>query len=252
MCYNIFGEFFMEKKVVIVTGSSRGLGRIIIERFAKEGYAVVINYNDSFEEAKSLYNDIVKKTDALMIKADVSNEEEVNNMVSTVYNEYGRIDCLVNNAGIALDSTFYDKSVENFKKILDVNLVGTFIVSKAVSKYMLKQGYGNIINISSTNGIDTYYPYSMDYDASKAGVISLTHNLAVQFSPNIRVNCVAPGWIDTDMNKNMDEEFRNKEEEKILLKRFATCDEVANVVYFLSSDEASYVNGSIIRVDGGY
>ena len=238
----------MGKKVVVITGSSRGLGACIARRFACD-YNVVINYNNSYEEAKKLYDELCLVTDCLMVKADVSDEDEVNNMVSMAIQEFGRIDCLVNNAGIALDSTFEDKSVSDFKKILDVNLIGTFIVSKAVSKYIDK---GSIINISSTNGIDTYYPYSLDYDASKAGVISLTHNLAVELSPKIRVNCVAPGWINTDMNSDLDDDFKKKEENKILLGRFAEPDEIANVVYFLASEEASYINGSVIRVDGGY
>ncbi len=238
----------MGKKVVVITGSSRGLGACIARRFACD-YNVVINYNNSYEEAKKLYDELCLVTDCLMVKADVSDEDEVNNMVSMAIQEFGRIDCLVNNAGIALDSTFEDKSVSDFKKILDVNLIGTFIVSKAVSKYIDK---GSIINISSTNGIDTYYPYSLDYDASKAGVISLTHNLAVELSPKIRVNCVAPGWINTDMNSELDDDFKKKEEKKILLGRFAEPDEIANVVYFLASEEASYINGSVIRVDGGY
>lgn len=238
----------MEKKVVIVTGSSRGLGASIARRFSSE-YRVVINYNNSYDDAKKLYDELSLVTECLMVKADVSNEYEVNNMVNLVMSKFGRIDCLVNNAGIAIDSTFEDKKVSDFRKILDVNLVGTFIVSRAVSKYMEN---GSIINISSTNGIDTYYPYSMDYDASKAGVISLTHNLALELSPKVRVNCVAPGWMNTDMNKELDSDFIKLEESKILLGRFGEVSEVANVVYFLASDEASYVNGSIIRVDGGY
>ena len=155
-------------------------------------------------------------------------------------------------ATTAIDTLFEDKTVENFRKIIDVNLIGTFLVSKYASEYMLKNKSGKIINISSTNGIDTYYPYGLDYDASKAGVISLTHNLAMQFAPYINVNCIASGWINTDMTKELDEDYIKEESSKILLGRFAEPMEIANVVAFLASDEASFVNGSIIRVDGGY
>ena len=163
-------------------------------------------------------------------------------------NKFNHIDILVNNAGIAIDTIFEDKTKEMFKKTLEINLIGTFLVSKKASKYM---NNGSIINISSTNGIDTYYPYSMDYDASKAGVISLTKNLAVELAPNIRVNTVAPGWINTEMNKELSNEFKEKAIKKILLNRFGKPEEVAKVVYFLSTENASYINGSIIRVDGG-
>ena len=240
-------------KTVLVTGSSRGLGKSIILKFAENNYNVIINYNNSKKEAMELERYIKDNynVEVLAIKADVGNEIEVKNMFNEIINKFGNIDVVVNNAGIAIDTVFIDKTVENFYKILDTNLIGTFLVSKYASKYMLEKKNGNIVNISSTNGIDTYYPYSMDYDASKAGIISLTKNLSKELSPYIRVNCVCPGWITTDMNNSLDKEYMSKEITKINLKRFAEPKEIANVVYFLASDEASYVNGSIIVVDGG-
>ena len=237
----------MNKKIALVTGSSRGIGRETIKKFAQEGYNVVINYNNSYEDAISLKDEVEKEYNvkALVIKCDVSNEEEVKDMIDYIIKEFNRIDVVVNNASISIDTVFEDKTVDNFKRILDVNLIGTFLVSKYASNYM---NNGSIINVSSTNAIDTYYPEGLDYDASKAGVISLTHNLAKQFSPNIRVNAVAPGWTRTDMNKNIDE---NEYKDDILLKRFADPKEIASVIVFLASNEASYINNSVIRVDGG-
>lgn len=242
------------RKTVLITGGSRGLGRACALKFAQLGYNVIINYNNSLKEAVSLeaylkenYNILV-----LLVKADISKEDEVINMMNVIKNSFQKIDCLVNNAGIAIDTLFEDKTVQNFRKIIDVNLIGTFLVSKYIGALMLKEKSGTIINVSSTNAIDTYYPYSLDYDASKAGVISLTHNLARQFAPYIRVNCVAPGWINTEMNKDLDKEFVEEENKKILLGRFSEPSEIANVIAFLASDGASYINGSVIRVDGGY
>ena len=240
-------------KTVLVTGASRGRGRSIIIKFAENNYNVVINYNNSKKEALELERYIKDnyQVEVLTIKADVGNEIEVKNMFNEIINKFNSIDIVVNNAGIAIDTIFEDKTVDNFHKILDTNLIGTFLVSKYASKYMLEKKYGNIINISSTNGIDTYYPYSMDYDASKAGIISLTKNLSKELSPYIRVNCICPGWIITDMSNSLDKEYMNREMTKINLKRFADPMEIANVVYFIASDDASYVNGSIISVDGG-
>ena len=240
-------------KTVLVTGASRGLGRSIIIKFAENNYNVVINYNNSKKEALELEGYIKDnyQVEVLTIKADVGNEIEVKKMFNEIINKFNSIDIVVNNAGIAIDTIFEDKTVDNFHKILDTNLIGTFLVSKYASKYMLEKKYGNIINISSTNGIDTYYPYSMDYDASKAGIISLTKNLSKELSPYIRVNCICPGWIITDMSNSLDKEYMNREMTKINLKRFADPMEIANVVYFIASDDASYVNGSIISVDGG-
>lgn len=242
------------EKVALVTGSSRGIGAATIMEFAKKGYSVVINYVNSEEEAMALKKQVEEEyhVASLAIKADVSREEEVSNMIEEVIHTFGHIDCLVNNAGIAIDTLFEDKTVENFRKTLDVNLIGTFLVSKYVGKYMLKEKKGSIINISSTNGIDTVYPMSLDYDASKAGVISLTRNLAIQYAPYIRVNSVAPGWVLTDMNQELDSEFIKEECESILENRFADPSEIAKVVVFLASDDASYINNEVIRVDGGW
>ena len=241
-------------KTVLVTGASKGIGEQIAYKFASKNYNVIINYNTDFKNALRIKNDIETKYNvkAITIKCDVSKEEEVKQMVEQSIKEFGSIDCLVNNAGIAIDTLFEDKTAENFRKILDVNLVGAFLVSKYVGEYMLKEKSGKIINISSTNGIDTFYPMSIDYDASKAGMISLTHNLALQYAPYINVNAIASGWVETEMTKDLDEEFIMEEQEKIFLKRFAKPEEIANVVFFLASDEASYINGEIIRVDRGY
>lgn len=242
------------RKNVLITGGSRGLGRACALKFAQLDYNIIINYNNSLKEAVSLeaYLKENYNISVLLVKADISKEDEVINMVNVIKNSFQKVDCLVNNAGIAIDTLFEDKTVQNFKKIIDVNLIGTFLVSKYIGALMTNEKSGTIINVSSTNAIDTYYPYSLDYDASKAGVISLTHNLARQFAPYIRVNCVAPGWINTEMNKELDKEFIEEENKKILLGRFSEPSEIANVIAYLASDEASYINGSVIRVDGGY
>ena len=242
------------KKTVLITGSSQGIGAATALKFAKEGYNVIINYNSSKDKALELAESIESQYNvkALPIKCDISNEDEIKNMVEQSYKTFGNIDVLVNNAGIAIDTDFRDKTKENFQKILDVNLIGPFLVSKYTGVKMMENKIGVIVNVSSTNGIDTFYPYSLDYDASKAGIISLTHNLALQFAPYVRVNSVAPGWVNTDMNKELDEDYIKEENKKIYLKRFAEPNEIANVIYFLATDEASYINSEVIRVDGGF
>lgn len=243
----------MEKRIVLVTGSSIGLGSEIIKKYASNGFNVVINYLSHEKEAFELMNEVSLKygIEALCIKADISNEEEINKLKDEIINKFGKIDVLINNASISRDNDFNLKTKNDFMRVLEVNLVGTFLVSRIFGNLMYEKKSGKIINISSTNGIDTYYEYGLDYDASKSGVINLTHNLANHYSPYVNVNCVCPGWIDTPMNKDMDIEFRKCEEEKILLNRFAKTDEIASLVYFLGSDEANYINDSIIRIDGG-
>lgn len=241
-------------KVALVTGSSRGIGKAIVSNFAKEGYNVVINYIIEKNEALKLKEELEKKykVKASCYEADVSNENAVKNMVRDIINEFGKIDVLVNNAGIAIDKKFEDRTVEDWKETLNVNLIGPFIVSKYVGNEMIKNKKGKIINISSTNGINSFFPTSIDYDASKAGLINLTHNLAIQFAPYINVNCVAPGWVNTDMNKKLPKELIEEETNKIYKKRFAEPIEIAKVVTFLASDDADYINDEVIKVDGGY
>ena len=240
-------------RVALVTGSNRGLGKAIVIGFAEKGVNVVINYCHHEDEAVELEKYIRENYDVevMCIKCDISVEEEVEDMVNQVIDTFGGIDILVNNASVSRDKLLLDKSVREFRRILDVNLIGTYLCSKYVGRAMLSAKKGKIINISSTNAIDTYYPESCDYDASKAGVVSLTHNLAIEFAPFIQVNCVCPGWINTDMNRELSIEQINDENKKILLGRFAEPDEIANVVLFLASSLASYMNDSVIRVDGG-
>lgn len=238
-------------KTVLITGSSRGIGAATAKVFAKHNYNVVINYISNSEAANNLKEELETKyhIKTIVIKCDVSKEEEVIQMMNTIEEKLGNIDVLVNNAGIAIDSTLEDKKVEDFKHILEVNLIGTYNTCKHIGSKMFKRKSGSIVNISSTNGIDSFYPYSMDYDASKAGVISLTHNFALSYAPYVRVNSIAPGWVNTEMNKELDEEYIKEECKHILLNRFAEPDEIANEIYHVA--ESTYLNDSIIKVDGG-
>ena len=241
-------------KSVLVTGGTRGIGEAISREFAKKGYDLIINYVNSNDKAQNLKQELEKEYNikVLPIQTDISNEISIKNMVDTAINEFGKIDVLVNNAGIVIDKEFEDKTVEEWKKTLDINLIALFVLTKLVGKEMIKQKSGAIINISSTNGINTYYPTSVDYDASKSGLISLTYDSAVQFAPYVRVNCVAPGWVNTEMNKELPEDFVKEETERILVKRFAEPKEIAKVVVFLASEDASFVNSTVIKVDGGW
>lgn len=240
------------KKVVLVTGSSSGIGREIVRKLASD-YEVIIHYNNNYSNALKLKEELdnLYNKDVLMVKCDLSKEEEIDSMLSTIYNRYNNIDILVNNAAIAIDTLFEDKTKENFMKTLEVNLIAPFLLSKKIGLKMKDNKSGVIINISSTNGIDTMYPEGLDYDASKAGLINLSSNLANYLAPYVRVNTICPGWVNTEMNKELDEEFINREKGKILLERFANTEEIANLVKFLISDEASYINNSVIRIDGG-
>lgn len=241
-------------KVVLVTGGAQGIGKAIVLELAKNHYDVVINYLTSNKAADLLEEEIKKNYDVrvMTIQADVSKEEEVDAMISLIEKKWGGIDILINNAAVDLSNLFHLKTADEFRKTLDVNVVGAFNCSKRVYRHMLDQEYGRIINISSTNGINTYYPMCIDYDASKAALISLTHNLAFEYGPYINVNAIAPGFIGTDNELDgYDEEFLKEEQEKIMVNRYGKPEEVAYLVKFLISDEANFINNTIIRIDGG-
>ena len=241
-------------KTVLVSGGAKGIGRAIVLELAKNKYDVVINYLTSEKEAFSLRDEAINSygVKALAIKADVSKENEVDKMVKEIEDKLGGVDILINNAAIDLSNMYHLKTADEFRKTLDVNVVGAYNLANRVYKHMLDNKYGRIINISSTNGMNTYYPMCFDYDASKAALNSLTHNMAVQYAPYINVNAIAPGFIGTEAELNgYDEEFLKQEEEKILKKRYGKPEEVAYLVRFLISEKADYINNSIIRIDGG-
>lgn len=244
----------MMKKVVLITGGAKGIGKAIALELAKHGYDIVINYLTSIQDAQILKDKIIEKygVRCLAIQADVSKEDEVDKMISLIEDKLGGVDILVNNAAIDLSNLFHLKNAKEFRKTLDVNVVGAFNCSKRVYRRMLEKEYGRIINISSTNGINTYYPMCIDYDASKAALISLTHNLAFEYAPYINVNCIAPGFIGTENELDgYDEQFLQEEIEKIMVNRYGDPKEVAYLVKFLISDEANFINNTVIRIDGG-
>ena len=241
-----------EKKVALITGGTRGIGREIAKKFAKEGCNLVLNYvsdNTDVEKIKSEFNEY--GIDVLVLKADVSVFSDCENLVKEAIEKFGKIDILVNNAGITKDTLIAMMKEDAFDKVIDVNLKGTFNVTKNVVPYMMKKRNGNIINISSVVGVVGNAGQS-NYAASKAGIIGFTKSLAKELAPrNIRVNAVAPGFIDTDMTSVLSDKVKENINLQIPLKRIGKAEEVANVVSFLANDESSYITGQVINVDGG-
>ena len=240
-------------KLALITGASRGIGKATATRFAKAGYNVVIDYYETDpKQAEQIAAEIAAEyhVETAAIQADVSDEVAVKQMIEQVVARFGKIDALVNNAGIVYDRDFSEITVEEFMKTLSVNVLGAFLVSRAAAPYMAEGAA--IVNVSSTNGTKTISPECLDYNISKVGMQSLTRDLAFQFKPSIRVNAVAIGWADTDMNKDLPADYVKSENDRIYLGRFAEPREIANTIYFLASDEASYVNGEILTIDGGY
>lgn len=239
-------------KVALITGATRGIGKQIAIKLAKEGYDIAINYRKENEELANAKKEIENyNVKCLAVQGDVSNFDDTKRLVDEVINEFGAIDVLVNNAGITKDMLILRMQKEDFESVINVNLTGTFNVTKNVVPYMMKKRSGRIINISSVVGISGNAGQT-NYSASKAGIIGFTKSLAKEVaSRNILVNAVAPGFIETDMTSVLKDDVKAEIAKNIPLRRMGTADDVANVVKFLASDDSSYITGQVISVDGG-
>lgn len=239
-------------KVALITGATRGIGRQIAITLAKEGYDIALNYRKENDELESVKKEIEEnKVECFAVKGDVSNFEECKEFVKQTIERFGKINVLVNNAGITKDMLLMRMKKEDFEQVIDVNLVGTFNVTKNVIQSMMKARSGRIINISSVVGVSGNAGQT-NYAASKAGIIGFTKSLAKEVaSRGILVNVVAPGFIETSMTDVLKEEVKEEIAKTIPLKRMGTSQDVANVVKFLVSEDSSYITGQVLHVDGG-
>ncbi|MFI5419854.1 MAG: SDR family NAD(P)-dependent oxidoreductase [Nitrososphaerales archaeon] len=243
----------LQNKVAVVTGASRGIGRAITKKFADEGASIVVNYNNSEKEASILLKEIEgTRGKGVIVKADVSKAADVKSLVQNSLAAFGRIDVLVNNAGIHYPVDIFDHSEEMWDQTIDTNLKGAYMCSKEVAPIMLKQEKGKIINISSNSGM--YFPSAMrfaEYVASKAGMNGLTKALALRFGPYITVNAICPGAIVTEMTSFRDSQANKALIEETPLKRLGTVEDVANAALFLASDLSDFITGELMLVTGG-
>ncbi|MDF2941599.1 MAG: fabG2 [Herbinix sp.] len=239
-------------KVAVITGAGRGIGRAIALQFAEYGAKVVINYRSSIGQVEELLTTIKNAGgEAIAIQADISREEEAKKLIEEAKKHFGRLDVLVNNAGITKDNLLMRMSEDDFNSVMDINLKGTFLCTKHAATIMLKQRSGKIINISSVVGL-TGNMGQANYAASKAGVIGMTKAVARELAcRGITVNAVAPGFIETDMTDQLSEKVKEATIASIPLKRYGVASEVANVVSFLASEAANYITGQVLQVDGG-
>lgn len=241
-----------DNKVAIITGASRGIGKACACKLALQGVTVVVNYSSSLiaaEETVSIINENGGK--AVAYQCDVSNSRMVEKMVTDIINEYGKVDILINNAGITKDNLSVVMTEEEFDDVISINLKGAFNCIHACLPSMIKNRYGRIINVTSISGLHGN-PGQVNYSAAKAGLIGLTKTVAKEVGKRgITVNAIAPGFIETDMVNDFDEESRKQISKNIPLKRFGKAEEVADIVTFFASEKASYTTGSVINVDGG-
>lgn len=239
-------------KVALITGATRGIGKQIAITLAKEGYHIALNYRKENEDLENTIKEIEEnKVTCFAVKGDVSSFEGCEELAKQVIGKFGKIDVLVNNAGITKDMLLMRMKKEDFEQVIDVNLIGTFNVTKNVISHMLKARSGRIINISSVVGVSGNAGQT-NYSASKAGMIGFTKSLAKEVaSRGILVNAVAPGFIETSMTEVLKDEVKEEIAKSIPLKRMGTSEDVANVVKFLASEDSCYVTGQVLHVDGG-
>jgi len=240
-------------KVAIVTGASRGIGRSIGTRFAGEGAKVVVNYRDRTADADAVVAEIRSAGgDAFAVAADVSNSAQVQRLVNETIARYGRIDVLVNDAGVMVAKGLFETTEDDWDQTIDINLKGAYLCSKAVAPIMIRQERGTIINMSSNSGL--YHPSAMrftEYVVSKAGMNGLTKAMALALGPHVTVNAICPGWIRTDMVEVIEPEVQQRILDETALHRWGTPDDVASSAVFLASDEASFITGELLIVAGG-
>ena len=243
----------MSKKTVVITGSSRGIGRACAILFAKNNYNVVINYNKSKELAEELFNDLKEAGYSVDIfKADISNRFEAISLINHCIGKFGKIDVLINNAGISQNKLFTDITDDDWNEMMGTNLNGIFYTTQKALQYMLPECSGKIINISSIWGM-VGGSYEVHYSTSKAAIIGMTKALAKELGPsNIQVNCIAPGVIQTDMLNDIDEEIIEGLREETPLMRIGTVDDIANCALFLASDKSDFITGQVISPNGGF
>ena len=241
-------------KVVLVTGSSQGIGAVIATEFAKHHAVVVLNYPTEKEmpSAQTVLESLLPfSPSSIALQADVRSAESVENIIQTIIQQFGKIDILINNAGITKDQLLIRMSDAEWQSVIDINLTGTFQCSRAAIKEMMKKRYGRIISISSIIGL-TGNAGQANYSASKAGIIGLTKTIAREYgSRNITANCIAPGYIQTPMTDQLAENVKQAFLEKVYIKRFGLPADIANAALFLASDLADYMTGQVLVLDGG-
>ena len=242
----------LEGKVALVTGASRGIGRAVAIRLAKSGAKIAVNYAGNQAAAEEVKQIIEQNGgEAILVQADISNAESVDAMVAQVMEAFGRIDILVNNAGITRDTLLMRMKEADWNAVIQTNLTGVFYVTKAVSKIMMKQRYGKIVNMSSVVGLMGNAGQA-NYAAAKAGVIGFTKSMAKELAArNITVNAIAPGFIATDMTAVLSDKVKEDLATKIPMGRLGEADDIASAVLFLVSDSANYITGQTLNVDGG-